>query len=175
MLKNFLKFVTALTIVSGGFLSFSKNSYYQALSQPQPPLELAQNITINKQLELKVNQQVNQYRKSRNLPPLTLDNRITQQARLHSQRMASKSVSFSHDGFEQRVNAIARQIPLSSAAENLAYNQGYSDPVTVAVQGWIKSPGHHKNMIGNFNLTGIGVAKNAQGEYYFTQIFVLKR
>jgi uncharacterized protein YkwD len=30
-------------------------------------------------------------------------------------------------------------------------------------------------MIGNYDLTGIGVASNSQGEYYFTQIFVLKR
>jgi uncharacterized protein YkwD len=27
-------------------------------------------------------------------------------------------------------------------------------------------------MIGDFNLTGIGVAKNRAGEYYFTQIFI---
>jgi uncharacterized protein YkwD len=29
-------------------------------------------------------------------------------------------------------------------------------------------------MIGRYNLTGIGVAQSAQGEYYFTQIFVRK-
>jgi uncharacterized protein YkwD len=29
-------------------------------------------------------------------------------------------------------------------------------------------------MEGNYNLTGIGVAKNAEGEYYFTQLFILE-
>jgi uncharacterized protein YkwD len=30
-------------------------------------------------------------------------------------------------------------------------------------------------MEGNFNVTGIGVAKNDKGEYYFTQLFILER
>jgi len=44
-----------------------------------------------------------------------------------------------------------------------------------AVKGWINSPGHQKNMVGDYNLTGIGIAKNNVGEYYFTQLFVKKR
>jgi uncharacterized protein YkwD len=49
---------------------------------------------------------------------------------------------------------------------------GFADPVTQAVEGWIDSPGHHANIKGNFDLTGIGVVKNEQGEYYLTQLFV---
>jgi uncharacterized protein YkwD len=59
--------------------------------------------------------------------------------------------------------------------ENLAFMKGYPDPVSVAVKGWINSPGHQKNMVGDYNLTGIGIAKNNAGEYYFTQLFVKKR
>lgn len=55
------------------------------------------------------------------------------------------------------------------------YNQGYSEEATAAVQGWIKSTGHRQNMEGNFNLTGIGVATNAKGQYYFTQMFIRSR
>ena len=117
-------------------------------------------------------QQVNEYRRSRNLPPLKLNARISQEARIHSERMAAKTAPFSHQGFEKRVQAIAAVLPLQQAGENLAFNQGDSDPVTTAVRGWIDSPGHRKNMEGDFNLTGIGVAKNAAGEYYFTQIFL---
>ena len=71
--------------------------------------------------------------------------------------------------------AIAKAIAYSAAAENVAYNSGYSDPATQAVQGWLKSTGHRQNLEGNYNLTGIGIAKNAKGEYYFTQIFILSR
>jgi uncharacterized protein YkwD len=89
--------------------------------------------------------------------------------------MASGAVAFSHDGFSERVQAIALVIPYSGAAENVAYNQGHSDPATKAVEGWLKSTGHLANIKGNYNRTGIGIAKNAKGEYYFTQIFILSR
>lgn len=126
-------------------------------------------------LEQAVLTQVNQYRAGRKLPPLTLDARISEQSRLHSQAMANGRVPFSHDGFKQRVQAIARTLPYSRAAENVAYNQGYSDPARQAVQGWLKSPGHLKNIEGSFDMTGIGIAKNAKGEYYFTQVFIRRR
>lgn len=123
-------------------------------------------------LEQSVHQQINQYRQAHKLPPLTLDPRISEQARAHSQAMASGKVPFSHQGFEQRVKAISRVIPYRASAENVAFNLGYSNPVEQAVQGWIKSPGHRINIEGQYSLTGIGVVKNAKGEYYFTQIFI---
>jgi uncharacterized protein YkwD len=126
-------------------------------------------------LEQAVLQQINQYRASRKLAPLKLDARISAQAAAHSQAMAAGKVPFSHNGFNQRVQTIARSLPYSSAAENVAYNQGYADPATQAVQGWLKSPGHLKNIQGQFNLTGISVVRNAKGEFYFTQIFIRSR
>ncbi len=126
-------------------------------------------------MEESVHQQVNQYRQSRNLPPLKLDARISEQCRIHSQAMASGEATFSHNGFEDRVKAIAKSISYRKAAENLAYNMGYSKPGEQAVEGWIKSPGHRKNMEGDFDITGVGITKNAKGEYYLTQIFIKRR
>lgn len=123
-------------------------------------------------LEQSVHQQINQYRAEHGLPPLTLDPRISEQARLHSKAMANGKVSFGHGGFKQRIDAINRVIPYRSAAENVAFNKGYSNPGQQAVEGWIKSPGHRINIEGQYNLTGIGIVKNAKGEYYFTQIFI---
>lgn len=123
-------------------------------------------------LEQSIHQQINQYRQSLKLPPLSLDPRISEQARAHSQAMANGEVPFSHQGFEQRVGAIRRVIPDRAAAENVAFNQGFSNPGQQAVQGWIKSPGHRINIEGQYDLTGIGIVKNAKGEYYFTQIFI---
>lgn len=135
-------------------------------------LSIAQATPSTQALQQAVHAQINQYRTGRGLPPLRLDARISQQALVHSQAMASGQVPFSHNGFQQRVQAIARTITYSSAAENVAYNQGYKKPDQQAVQGWLKSPGHLKNIQGQFDLTGIGVARNAKGEYYFTQIFI---
>lgn len=126
-------------------------------------------------LEEYTHELINQYRKSQNLPPLTLDSRISKEARAHSQAMANGAVPFSHNGFEQRAKAIDKSISYSGAAENVAYNQGFSDPAKQAVEGWLKSPGHLKNIQGQYDLTGVGVAKNAKGEYYLTQIFIKRR
>lgn len=126
-------------------------------------------------LEQAIYQQINQYRASRKLAPLKLDPRISQYARIHSERMASGTVLFSHAGFEERIQSISDEIPYQQAAENIAVNKGNADPVQVAVQGWLKSSGHRQNIEGQFDLTGVGIAKNAIGEYYFTQIFLKER
>jgi len=113
---------------------------------------------------------INNYRVSQGLAKLTSNSDIDNQATIHSQNMANGQVPFGHTGFSERIKAIG--IRYSSAGENVAYNQGYSDPATIAVQGWLKSPGHLANIRGNFNKTGIGVASNSRGEIYFTQIFL---
>lgn len=125
-------------------------------------------------IERAVFNQINQYRQGQGLSPLAWDNTISNQARIHSQNMANGTVPFSHNGFAQRVQEIAKVISYRGAAENVAYNRGYSDPATKAVQGWLNSSGHLRNIKGNYNLTGVGIARNAQGEYYFTQIFIRK-
>ncbi|MBD2435726.1 CAP domain-containing protein [Nostoc sp. FACHB-110] len=131
---------------------------------------MAQSLTTSA-IEDLVYQQINQLRRHQSLPDLKRDSAIDTQARIHSQNMASGQVPFSHNGFVERIEAI--KILYKATAENVAYNQGYSDPATQAVQGWRNSSGHWQNITGNYNLTGVGVAKNIQGEYYFTQIFIL--
>ena len=126
-------------------------------------------------LEQAIHKGVNQYRLSRSLAPVRKDERISHVARKHSQAMARGSTPFSHNGFKKRVKTIARTIPYRKAGENLAVLKGYPDLVGTAIQGWIDSPGHRKTMEGDFDLAGVGIAKNAKGEYYFTQIFVQQR
>ncbi|MEI1377992.1 CAP domain-containing protein [Nostoc sp. UHCC 0926] len=121
-------------------------------------------------LEQSVFNQINNYRASQGLPALTRNSAIENQARIHSQNMANGTVPFGHTGFSERVRAIG--IPYRAAGENVAYNQGYSDPATIAVQGWLKSPGHLANIKGNYDKTGISVASNSRGAIYFTQIFL---
>lgn len=122
-------------------------------------------------IEASVHQQVNSYRVSKGLTPLTLATVITAQARIHSGNMAAGRTALDHEGFEARVTEISKTIALTNSGENVAFNMGFDDPATKAVQDWLNSPGHKANIEGNFNLTGIGVQKNAKGEYYFTQIF----
>jgi uncharacterized protein YkwD len=39
------------------------------------------------------------------------------------------------------------------------------------VDGWLHSPGHRRNIEGDFKLTGIGLAFGHNGNIFFTQIF----
>ena len=114
----------------------------------------SQNI---KELEKNTFTLINQYRQCKNLPALQWYNDIVQQSRIHAQQMASGKTTFSHDGFKKRVEIISQKIPYKGAAENIASNQGYSDPAEAAVKGWIKSPGHHKNIVGDYNLSLIHI------------------
>ncbi|MEH1836783.1 MAG: CAP domain-containing protein [Nostoc sp.] len=120
-------------------------------------------------LEQSIFNKINDYRVSQKLPKLTRNSAIDNQARIHSQDMAKRIVPIGHTGFSERVKAVG--IPYSSAGENVASNYGYSDPATIAVQGWLKSPGHLANIRGNYDKTGIGVASDSGGAIYFTQIF----
>ena len=101
---------------------------------------------------------------------MAIDERLVEQARIHNRNMGEGTVPFGHQGFQERVAAAG--IPYKSAAENVAYNN-YPDPATAAVEGWIASEGHRRNIEGNFDLTGIGVFRNEKGTYYLTQLFML--
>ena len=122
-------------------------------------------------LEKSILQKINAYRVARQLPALALNATISNVARTHSQNMATGKVPFGHQGFQARVQTLAKSFAFRAAAENVAFNQGFSDPATTAVNGWINSAGHRNNIVGNYNLTGIGVAKTGTNKYYFTQIF----
>lgn len=175
MQKSFAEIAIAALLISGGISGCDSISIADILrpsNQKPVPASAPKSSNAYSSLEQSAHEQVNQYRVSQNLPPLKLDPRISEVAREHSKAMASHRATFSHDGFEQRAKTVNKSIMYRSFGENLAFNKGYKDPVRQAVQGWIKSPGHRHNMEGNFELTGIGVAKNAEGEYYFTQLFV---
>ena len=121
--------------------------------------------------EEKVHQLVNQYRQQVGLRTLSLKSEISVVARQHSQNMADKVVSFGHEEFQERTDEIKTQIMFKRTSENVAMNNS-PIPAQVAVRGWINSEGHKKNMEGDYDLTGVGIARSRNGSWYFTQIFV---
>lgn len=117
-------------------------------------------------------QNTNAYRKTKGKPALILADDVSTQAQKHTDHMASGKVPMGHDGFQERVQALrSGKIFISGAAENVAH--GYHTAQSV-VEGWIKSPMHRQNLLGNYTHIGIGVAKAADGSYYFTQLFIKK-
>jgi uncharacterized protein YkwD len=124
------------------------------------------------EIQRTIHEMVNQHRQSLGLRPLTLVPLISEQAEAHSRDMASGRAAFGHDGFKTRTERIAQRLSHKGSAENVASNRGFANPAREAVIGWLNSPGHRKNIEGQYELTGIGIAKNEGGEYYFTQIFL---
>jgi uncharacterized protein YkwD len=168
-LLSIIAAVAGMTIIAQATIS-PKSSSPKSTSLPNG---VHKNLIAASSLEQSIHNQVNQYRQAQNLPPLAFDQTIAEQARAHSAAMAN-SGRISHNGFDGRAAAIEKTITYSSVAENVASNKGYENPDNTAVKGWIKSPGHQQNMVGDFDLTGVGVVERG-GSYYFTQIFVRKR
>ena len=138
----------------GGAIAFSTPGQTASLQPAQvsgQSFQLAQSSVNTAELEVAVYRQINQFRANQGLPPLA---------------------RFGHSGFGPRIQAIG--ISYRGAAENVAYNQGYRDAATQAVQGWLRSSRHLANIRGNYNLTGVGVAVNSRGAIYFTQLFIRK-
>ena len=112
---------------------------------------------------------VNEYRHSKGLKPLQANSFISSVALDHSRDMLSGKTPFGHEGFRDRIDRIKKKLgPIHVAAENVA-----SGPMGAreVVDGWLHSPGHRRNIEGDFRLTGIGLAYGRRGMIYFTQIF----
>jgi uncharacterized protein YkwD len=112
---------------------------------------------------------VNEYRHKKGLAPLQANSYISSIALEHSRDMLSGKTPFGHEGLHERIERISKHLgPVHVGAENVA-----SGPMSAreVVDGWLHSPGHRRNIEGNFKLTGIGLARRGDGMIYFTQIF----
>lgn len=114
-------------------------------------------------------------------PPLSWNETLRTVARNHSQDMITRNF-FSHtnpDGLGPSERVTNAGINYLAVAENIAYNQGQTDPAQTAVTGWMNSEGHKNNIIDannyGFTETGVGIAVKSDGTYYFTQLFLKPR
>ena len=129
-------------------------------------------------LEREVFALINAERRKHNLRELIWDESIAAVARYHSQNMAREKF-FSHRGPDgSMVDDRADRLGLGtwhSIGENIAYMRGYENPAQLAVEKWMESTGHRKNLLGpSWKETAVGVAITADGTYYFTEVFLLR-
>ncbi len=93
----------------------------------------------------------------------------------------AKVDKISHDGFpDARIEQYEKEFGNDGEPELGAENVGVArlpgaSPEDIAVgivDGWFKSPGHYKNMMGAYEYIGVGVYKDeATGKYFATQLF----
>jgi uncharacterized protein YkwD len=147
-----------------------------AASKPQAPRTTAaaagRRSSAIAALERETHELVNRYRKAHGLARLALDERISEQARLHSVAMSKGAAPIGHQGFENRVRVLSKTMSFKRSAENVGFNEGFADPAVVAVRAWLESRTHRVNIEGPYELTGVGVARSSAGGFYFTQLFV---
>jgi uncharacterized protein YkwD len=116
---------------------------------------------------------INAYRDQDGLPPLKWNEEIASIARSHSRDMATGDVDFGHGGFSDRVEQMKGVIAgFEGAGENVLYTTELDQVASRAVQMWLHSPHHLRNIRGDYNLSGIGVWQSPNGAIYFTQLFL---
>ena len=117
---------------------------------------------------------VNADRSKQGLMKLVWDEKLAQVAQDYSRDMARRNF-FSHTspgGANLEDRLVSARVAFVSAAENLGMNRGFSDPADDCVSGWIKSPGHRRNMRSKrYRYAGVGVARRADMTFFFTMIF----
>jgi uncharacterized protein YkwD len=129
--------------------------------------------------EARILELVNRARARASLPALKLSARLAVAARGHSYDMALRHY-FSHhsaDGVSPEQRLHGSGIDYTEMGENI-YTEDFPDRERIAqraIEGWMGSPGHRKNLLSpNFNQTGVGIARAADGSTYITQDFIRK-
>ena len=144
----------------------------------QPGIRVPESEAAGK-LERKVFEMLNTERRSQGLTELEWNEDVAAVARMHSNNMAEAKF-FSHRGSDgSMVDDRADRVGLGSwrtIGENIAYMRGFDDPAALAVEKWMESTAHRKNLLGpNWKESAVGVAITADGTYYLTQVFLLRK
>jgi uncharacterized protein YkwD len=127
--------------------------------------------------ERKIYKLVNKERQERRVKELKWNEDLAKLARAYSEKMAKESF-FSHvDKDRKSPTDRVREAKITGwqeVGENLFYYPKVAkDIFIIAVDNWMKSPGHRRNILNrNFTATGVGIAKSKRGEIYVTQIFI---
>ena len=110
---------------------------------------------------------VNEERAKENIPPVTLNTTATQAAQVRAEE-AAKSFSHTRPNGTKCFTALTEaNVSYTAAGENLA---GRMKTPERAVQAWMDSPGHRKNIM-NPRYSQIGVGYVSSGNYW-SQFFI---
>lgn len=102
-------------------------------------------------------ERVNQIRSDRGLDTISTHRALCRAAEHHAGKMSEQLAPFSHENALSRINDAGA---FEGCGENLARLENYSLEAVpeAAVDGWVHSPGHYRNMLmPDFNVCGIGI------------------
>jgi uncharacterized protein YkwD len=148
---------------SQNILAYHGESHHEVVSHHQDDTRSMEQMVLTA---------VNEYRAKRGLSALRMNPLMSREASIHSQDMERKRIPFGHDGFFTRIKHLQRSIKdYNGGSENVAYYPPNKSPRDV-VNLWLTSSGHRRNILGNYNLTGVGIVRDNRGWLYYTQIFI---
>ena len=123
-----------------------------------------------KTIEVEILELINDHRLNIGLNPLSDMGIIKSQAYNHTSYMLAQN-SISHDNFFLRKSYLQSNAGANLVSENVAY--GYTNAQSV-VNAWLNSEGHRENIEGDFTNFDISAEEDANGKWYYTNIFVKK-
>lgn len=120
--------------------------------------------------------EIRTFRAQNNKSPLSWDSTLAAASETHSQAMASGRIPLGHYNFDRRKAEISENMGfISGLAENVGVisNSGNNARAIAKefVRLWAGSPRHRQNMLGDYNITGVGVVQARGGKIYATQMF----
>ncbi|UPS90841.1 CAP domain-containing protein [Bizionia sp. M204] len=127
-------------------------------------------VPETKTIEIEIMELINDYRLSKGLNPLNNVGIIKAQAFNHTDYMITNNI-VSHDNFYQRKLFLESSLGARDVSENVAY--GFTSAQTV-VTAWLNSTNHKANIEGDFTDFDLSADQNAEGDWYYTNIFVKK-
>jgi uncharacterized protein YkwD len=127
-------------------------------------------VPQTKVIEIEILELINNHRLSKGLNVLGDMSAIKAQAYDHTDYMVVNQ-EVSHDNFYKRKTALESTIGAVKVGENVAY--AYSSAESV-VNAWINSDSHRAIIEGDYTDFDVSAEKDANGKYYYTNIFVKK-
>jgi len=151
---------------------------FASCSEEEMATEIIEDYTINLNLAKETNWEmaeeityyINQHRDSIGLNPIEVDQQHGSAYAVEHTKYMIAVENMNHDNFYYRQQALIYQ-GAEKVGENVAF--GYQDGQSV-VRAWLNSPTHKRNIEGDYTHSGFGIMPNANGTYYFTQLFYKK-
>lgn len=150
------------------FLSFSCTT--DSLDDKADAIELSLITPETKTIEVEILELINNHRLSKGLTALSDMTVVKSVAFTHTDYMVDNN-EVSHANFYKRSDYLKANAGAIKVSENVAY--GYSSAESV-VSAWLKSDGHRANIEGDFTNFDLAAEQNAEGKWYYTNIFIKK-
>jgi len=127
-----------------------QHDHYNGVNSSHPLSKRNANGNDISGFQMEILHATNEYRKSKGKQPLELSDPLNSSAQKWADTMKEKCL------WEHMPNSPFPDKPWS---ENLFSDCKWTPDVTRTIEGWIESPGHNKNMLGDWTVMGIGFAK----------------